>query len=119
MKTRTLAIVVLALVTYTSVTTGQQSVTLVAPVVDTAPALTEVEQLRIQLARAYEDVRVARAARADCEATLGPVEAQLRGRDLETRYAALKSQYEKDHPGWTLSLERDTFMQPVKKDAGA
>lgn len=70
------------------------------------PQSTEIEQLRKELeaakrdaAEATEALGIARAARADCETTLGPVEAQVRHADIERRWTELKALMEQHRPG--------------------
>ncbi len=75
---------------------AQQDLRAAAPV---TPA-SEVEQLRAQLNQALDELAVARAQRADCETTLGPLEAKARSTDSQQRWAALKADMEKARPGF-------------------
>lgn len=71
------------------------------------PAAADVEQLRKELiqakreaAEAAEALGIARAARADCEITLGPIEVQARRTDIQRRWTELKALMEKYRPGY-------------------
>ena len=74
-------------------------------------ALSALERAQVAERVADNQVMAARAARADCEAMLGPLEGQARRAAQERAIATLRRQYESDHPGWTL----DDNGQPVKK----
>lgn len=59
----------------------------------------EVADLKRQVNDLLDQLAAVRAQRADCEATLGPIEADARQRDSAQRWAALKTALEAEHPG--------------------
>jgi hypothetical protein len=61
----------------------------------------DVERLRSEVATLTEQLAIARAQRADCESTLGPVEAQFRQRESADKWAGLKADMEKARPGFS------------------
>jgi hypothetical protein len=77
------------------------------------------EQAKREANEAVEQLGIARAAKADCETTLGPLEAQARRADLERRWAELKMLMEKNRGGGVDCNPRTGDCTPkaeLKKD---
>ncbi len=72
------------------------------------------EQAGLNQRAAEDQVLISRAALAQCQAALGPLETDARKADRERALAALRAQYESWHPQWSL----DDQGRPVKKQSG-
>lgn len=82
-------------------------------------ALSELDRAQLEILRLNEQLRLARAQRADCEATLGPLEATTRGADIQRAADELKRTIEARHPGTEYDLATGTLRtkpEPKKPD---
>jgi hypothetical protein len=76
--------------------------------------LATLEQTQLAERQARVEVMTARAARADCEAMLGPLEAQARRLEHTQALAALRAQYERWHPQWSLDASGAPVRVPIR-----
>lgn len=75
------------------------------------PQLSDTEQLKRENLQLRDQLRAARAQRADCEATLGPLEVQARSTDLQAGLQKLKAECELSHPGFTCDPAAGTLTK--------
>jgi hypothetical protein len=93
---------------------------------DSAPHLSELEQLRVtllttraQLAQTVADLRATQQALGACYGALGPVAAKADSDRLTEEQSALIADIEKAHPGYMFNAKTGTLMKkpdPPKAD---
>lgn len=87
------------------------------PALNLTPSELDIAQREI--VSLNEQLRVARAQRADCETTLGPIEAAMRGQENQRALDALKTAIEARHPGAVYDVKTGTLSvkaPELKKD---
>lgn len=77
--------------------------------------LSDLDRAQREIVSLNEQVRIARAQRAECETTLGPLEVSARGAENQRALDELKAAIEARHPGTVYDIKTGTLSRKPEK----